>query len=63
MALLAGVVGVSGVAVVATPQPAEAANISIDQCNNVLNVAGVTVACDVVVVNTSPTTPSPPDQW
>jgi hypothetical protein len=49
---MAGVVGVAGVAVVATPQPAEAANISIDQCNNVLNVAGVTVACDVVVVNT-----------
>jgi hypothetical protein len=52
VALLAGAVGVMGVAVVAMPDQAEAASISVDQCNNVQNVAGVTVECDVVVVNT-----------
>jgi hypothetical protein len=51
-ALVAGVVGVGGVAVLPAPGPAEAATISFEQCNDVSNVGGETVECQVTVVNT-----------
>ncbi|MEX0665686.1 MAG: hypothetical protein WD598_13095 [Acidimicrobiia bacterium] len=51
-------VGFSAVALESTTKPASAAPISVNQCNNVYNTPGLTVDCDVAVINTLTDSPS-----
>lgn len=45
-------VGLTAVVLQSSASPAAAANVAFEQCNGIQNTGGLTVTCDVVIVNT-----------